>query len=157
MKSSVGQEIPRRSPRPVPDSPRAHRRLVRTALMQVVSEELQVPPEKIQVADLDTEFTPFDRGTHASSGMTVMGRAVENAARDARAQLLGAAASVFQVPESEIEIRDGRAWFEEKGVTFREILARHFGDVEGEIIEPLVENGQPVEYGEPLFRVRLTV
>ena len=29
-------------------------------------------------------------------------------------------------------------------------------DVEGELIDILVENGQPVEYGEPLFRIRLS-
>ena len=29
-------------------------------------------------------------------------------------------------------------------------------DVDGEIVAILVENGQPVEYGEPLFRIRLS-
>lgn len=29
-------------------------------------------------------------------------------------------------------------------------------DVEGEIVAILVENGQPVEYGEPLFKIRLS-
>ena len=29
-------------------------------------------------------------------------------------------------------------------------------DVSGEIVSILVENGQPVEYGEPLFKIRLT-
>jgi len=29
-------------------------------------------------------------------------------------------------------------------------------DLNGEIIDILVENGQPVEYGEPLFKIRLT-
>lgn len=29
-------------------------------------------------------------------------------------------------------------------------------DVDGEIVRLLVENGQPVEYGEPLFEIRLT-
>ena len=28
-------------------------------------------------------------------------------------------------------------------------------DVEGEIIKILVENGQPVEYGQPLFEIRV--
>lgn len=28
-------------------------------------------------------------------------------------------------------------------------------DVSGEVIKVLVENGQPVEYGEPLFKIRL--
>lgn len=29
-------------------------------------------------------------------------------------------------------------------------------DVDGEIVAILVENGQPVEFGEPLFKIRLT-
>jgi acetyl-CoA carboxylase biotin carboxyl carrier protein len=29
-------------------------------------------------------------------------------------------------------------------------------DVDGEIVSILVENGQPVEYGEPLFKIRLS-
>jgi len=29
-------------------------------------------------------------------------------------------------------------------------------DVDGEIVAILVENGQPVEYGEPLFKIRLS-
>lgn len=29
-------------------------------------------------------------------------------------------------------------------------------DVDGEIVDILVENGQPVEYGEPLFKIRTT-
>jgi acetyl-CoA carboxylase biotin carboxyl carrier protein len=29
-------------------------------------------------------------------------------------------------------------------------------DVDGEIVAILVENGQPVEYGEPLFHIRLS-
>jgi len=28
-------------------------------------------------------------------------------------------------------------------------------DVSGEIVKILVENGRPVEYGEPLFKIRL--
>jgi len=29
-------------------------------------------------------------------------------------------------------------------------------DVDGEIVAILVENGQPVEYGQPLFQIRLS-
>ena len=106
---------------------------VRTALMQVVAEELSLPPGKIQVAPLDSAFTPFDRGTHASSAITVMGQAVQAAARDAREKLLGLAAEVFEAPASEIALEDGQLLFGGKKAAVSEVMRRHFGDLEGEI------------------------
>ena len=57
---------------------------MRTAFLQVVAEELSVPTEKVRVAALDTHYTPFDKGTNASSATSIMGQAVLKAARDAR-------------------------------------------------------------------------
>ncbi|MGH7832873.1 MAG: xanthine dehydrogenase family protein molybdopterin-binding subunit [Candidatus Binatia bacterium] len=107
---------------------------VRTALMQVAAEELSTPPQKIQVAPLDSHTTPFDRGTHASSAITVMGQAVQAAAREARDQLLAAASSVLGVPAAALELKDGRIAAGENRVGVSEIMRRHFGDLEGEIV-----------------------
>ncbi len=52
----------------------------RTALTQVVAEELCLPMEQITVAQLDTDVTPYDISTSASSSMVVMGTAVLRAA-----------------------------------------------------------------------------
>ncbi|HTN71293.1 MAG TPA: molybdopterin cofactor-binding domain-containing protein, partial [Methylomirabilota bacterium] len=49
---------------------------MRTAFLQVVAEELSVPPEQVRVAALDTHYTPFDKGTNASSATSIMGQAV---------------------------------------------------------------------------------
>lgn len=106
---------------------------VRTALMQVASEELSIAPEKIQVAPLDSQTTPFDRGTHASSAITVMGQAVQAAARDAREKLLAIAAEVFGAPGSALQLKDGQIAAGENRVTVAEIMRQHFGDLEGEI------------------------
>ncbi|HTM07825.1 MAG TPA: xanthine dehydrogenase family protein molybdopterin-binding subunit [Verrucomicrobiae bacterium] len=106
---------------------------VRTALMQVVAEELSLAPEKIQVAPLDSAYTPFDRGTHASSAITVMGQAVQAAARDAREKLLALAADLFEAPAAELRMKDGLVTFGGKQAAFGEIMRRHFGDLEGEI------------------------
>ena len=106
---------------------------VRTALMQVVAEELSLAPEKIQVAPLDSASTPFDRGTHASSAITVMGQAVQAAARDAREKLLALAAELFEAPAEQMKLADGRVSCGGKQASFGEILRRHFGDLEGEI------------------------
>ena len=107
---------------------------VRTALMQVAAEELSISPERIQVAPLDSAYTPFDRGTHASSAITVMGQAVQAAAREARDKLLSMAADVFNAPVSTIELENGRIFAGEQSAPIHEVMRRHFGDLEGEIL-----------------------
>lgn len=104
-----------------------------TAFLQVVAEELSVSPDNIQVAELDTQYTPFDKGTNSSSATTIMGLAVQNAARDAREQLLSAAASVFKTDASQIELSEGKVNAKGKSLTFREVMRLHLRDNEGEI------------------------
>ena len=106
---------------------------MRTAFLQVVAEELSVPTEKVRVAALDTHYTPFDKGTNASSATSIMGQAVLKAARDARRQFLEAAASVLQGPAGEIRLENGMAMFGEQKLSFREVMQRHFRESEGEI------------------------
>jgi CO/xanthine dehydrogenase Mo-binding subunit len=106
---------------------------MRTAFLQVVAEELSVPTDKVRVAALDTHYTPFDKGTNASSATSVMGRAVLQAARDARTQFIRAAASVFRADEQQIRLENGMAICGEQRLSFREIMQRHFQDTEGEI------------------------
>lgn len=107
---------------------------MRTAFLQMVAEELTVPVEKVQAADLDTQYTPFDKGTNASSATSVMGLAVQKAARDARAQLLAAAASVFGVKLDEVALNDGKLAGGGKSMALNEIMRRHLGAAEGEIV-----------------------
>jgi CO/xanthine dehydrogenase Mo-binding subunit len=107
---------------------------VRTALMQVAAEELSVRPERVQVAPLDSAYTPFDRGTHASSAITVMGKAVQGAAQDARAKLMAIAAEVFDAPAATIRLERGRIFAGEQSASIDEVMRRYFGDLEGEIL-----------------------
>jgi CO/xanthine dehydrogenase Mo-binding subunit len=99
----------------------------------VVAEELSLPADKVRVAALDTHYTPFDKGTNASSATSVMGRAVLQAAHDARAQFIKAAASVFRAKEEQIRLQNGMVLCAEQKLTFREVMQRHFQDTEGEI------------------------
>ena len=106
---------------------------MRTAFLQVVAEELSVPTDQIRIAALDTHYTPFDKGTNASSATSVMGQAVLQATRHARGQFIQAAASVFRAKEEQIRLENGMAFCGEQKLTFREIMQRHFQDTEGEI------------------------
>src|SRR6185369_4060542 len=106
---------------------------MRTAFLQVVAEELSVPLEKVRVAALDTHYTPFDKGTNASSATSIMGQAVQRAARDARRQFLEAASAVLKAPPGEIRLANGFASHGAQTLGFREIMQRHFRESEGEI------------------------
>jgi CO/xanthine dehydrogenase Mo-binding subunit len=107
---------------------------VRTALMQIVAQELQTTPGRIHVAPLDSQQTPFDRGTHASSAITVMGKAVQAAAQDARDQLISMAAELYGVPKSAVEFNGEEVLAGGQRATLSQIMRQHFGDLEGEII-----------------------
>jgi CO/xanthine dehydrogenase Mo-binding subunit len=106
---------------------------MRTAFLQVVAEELSLPVDRVRVAALDTHYTPFDKGTNASSATSIMGRAVQKAARDARRQFLEAASSVLKGPPGEIRLENGMASYGEQRLSFRDVMQQHFRESEGEI------------------------
>lgn len=106
---------------------------LRTAFIQVVAEELSMPTAEVRVAALDTHYTPFDKGTNASSATSIMGQAVIKAARDARRQLLDAAAAVLKCSVQQVQLADGCASASGQKLSYREVMQRHFRESEGEI------------------------
>jgi CO/xanthine dehydrogenase Mo-binding subunit len=77
---------------------------VRTVLSQIVAEELSLSLDFIRVGGADTMVTPYDSSTGSSRSTTLMGLAVQAAARDL------------------------------KRLTYREALERRFGGPGGELI-----------------------
>ncbi|MBI4526512.1 MAG: xanthine dehydrogenase family protein [Deltaproteobacteria bacterium] len=132
---------------------------MRTAFLQIVAQELSVPPQQIQMAELDTQYTPFDKGTNASSATAVMGQAVQRAARHAREQLLAAAACLLETQPSEVELNDGKVFFKGKSLSFRDAM-RRYAETEGEIVGrgffkvPRNKN-VPLGYTSPFWEVGL--
>ncbi|HEX6768741.1 MAG TPA: molybdopterin cofactor-binding domain-containing protein, partial [Candidatus Binatia bacterium] len=106
---------------------------MRTAFMQVVAEELSMPTSQVRVAALDTHYTPFDKGTNASSATSIMGQAVLKAARDARRQFVEAAGAVLKAPIDQVVLDNGVASYGGQALSFREVMQRHFKESEGEI------------------------
>ena len=78
-----------------------------TVLAMIVAEEIGVPIDFVTVTNSDTDVKPWDVGVHASRTTFVAGNAARLAAQGARAKLLEAAAEVFEVPASELDLRDG--------------------------------------------------
>jgi len=107
----------------------------RTALSQVVAEELALPLEQISVAQLDTDVTPYDISTSASSSMVVMGTAVQRAAQDAKKQLLQCASKVLKQKAENFILKNGHVYAKNaEGVSYSKVIVDFFGSKAGEII-----------------------
>jgi CO/xanthine dehydrogenase Mo-binding subunit len=106
---------------------------VRTALAQIVAETLGVPFAAVVVAPPDTAITPYDHGTSASRSTTVMGLAVQAAARDAREQVLALAAKLLETDPATLEIRHGTIAHGDRALTVGEAISGHYGLVGGEV------------------------
>ncbi|HEY3305988.1 MAG TPA: xanthine dehydrogenase family protein molybdopterin-binding subunit [Candidatus Binatia bacterium] len=107
----------------------------KTALSQVVAETLSLTLDRISVAQLDTDVTPYDVSTSASSSMTVMGLAVERAAEDAKKQLLSAAADVLDCKVTELKLEDGKVRGKRgKALSYGYVITEFFGSKAGEVI-----------------------
>jgi CO/xanthine dehydrogenase Mo-binding subunit len=107
----------------------------RTALSQILAEELGIPLSRITVAQLDTDVTPYDVNTNASSSTVVMGLSVQRAAQDLKQQLLGHAAKALGVTEEELSFEEGKIRHNNgQSLSFQEIMQKVFLSRAGEMI-----------------------
>ena len=83
-----------------------------TALPNIAAEIMKTPPERVRLMPIDTNHTPFDQGTNASSGIAVMGQAVERAALDLKSKILNFAAEQLKCNIEEINLEN---WTIRKG------------------------------------------
>lgn len=126
----------------------------KTALSQIVAEELSCPAEMVEFAAIDTDYTPYDTATNATSGIFTMGQAVQRAARDARDQMLSNAAAVLGVKASELSIKAGRILSPKGTVSYGEIL--HASEIAGKGTCQYERNDQiPLGYPTPFWEVGL--
>jgi CO/xanthine dehydrogenase Mo-binding subunit len=75
-----------------------------TALPNIVAEILNVPADRVRFMPIDTNHTPFDQGTNASSGIAVMGQAVEKATLNLKANVLSFAAEQLDCDADDLEL-----------------------------------------------------
>ncbi|SCZ78266.1 xanthine dehydrogenase family protein molybdopterin-binding subunit [Acidaminobacter hydrogenoformans] len=78
-----------------------------TVMTQIAAEVLSISPEKITVRTGDTDHTPYEWQTVASRITYSAGRAVFEAAQDAKAQLFELAQIKLGVYKRDLEMRDG--------------------------------------------------
>ena len=106
----------------------------RTVMAQIAAEVLAVPVSRVTVAQPDTSVTPYDQTTSSSRSTTLMGRAVQEAAEDVRAQLLAAAAPHLEVTVAELTLDDGAVVGHDRRVPYSEVRVQRFGMAGGELI-----------------------
>ena len=81
---------------------------MRTALAQIVADELEVPVESISVVSGDTAVVPYGGGTWASRGMPIGGSATLLAGRALRDRVRRVAAALLEAHEDDLELYQGR-------------------------------------------------
>jgi xanthine dehydrogenase molybdenum-binding subunit len=76
-------------------------------LVQIVAEELGIPPADITIVNNDSAIAPWDVGVHASRTTFIAGNSAQRAARAARDQILAAAAHQANVAADLLDLRQG--------------------------------------------------
>jgi CO/xanthine dehydrogenase Mo-binding subunit len=80
---------------------------VRTSLARIAADALALPIERINVAGVDTDTTPYDQMTSASRSTFTAGAAVRQAAESVKGQLADAAAELLEASPTDLEFVDG--------------------------------------------------
>jgi len=86
-----------------------HGQGLKTALAQLIADELGVEPAKVRVISGDTDATPYGWGTFASRSMVIAGGACKLAAGKIATRLKIIAAAMLETRPDDIELSDGLA------------------------------------------------
>jgi CO/xanthine dehydrogenase Mo-binding subunit len=119
----------------------------RGVLAQIASQELQVPFEHISMVSSDTGVVPYDRSTGSSRSTTMMGLAVQGAAKEVKDQLIELAALHFDCPPEELSAEDGLVIRADESVAYGALIEEEFGARAGELlgrgyVTPRRDNGR---------------
>ncbi|WP_411034057.1 molybdopterin cofactor-binding domain-containing protein [Shinella sp. BYT-45] len=111
---------------------------IRTALLQLAAEELDVEPSEITFVTADTGRTPDEGFTAGSQSMQNSGTAIRNAAAQVRALLVAQAARRWSLAPAELRT-EGRAVMAADGrrLSYGELVSEQLLHVEAEPQSPL--------------------
>ena len=88
-----------------------------TVLVQIASETLGIPVERIRFVTSDTELTPYDEGTGASRTTYIVGHAVKEACEKARNVL-------FEAASKHLNFYDPRKFYVRNGTIYLDTFPR---------------------------------
>lgn len=95
-----------------------------TTMAQIAAEVLECSPDSVVTAAVDTDSSPYDSGSYASSTAYVTGKAVELCARKLRERILEFASVQLRTPKERLRFDGAEVWNEEgKRMTLSELAA----------------------------------
>jgi CO/xanthine dehydrogenase Mo-binding subunit len=105
-----------------------------TVLAQIAAAEMRVPLERVHLVQSDTAMVSYDRSTGASRTTTLMGLAIQGAARDVRAQLVRWAEEVLAPDGPEVVESGDGVMIGEGRYDWGALVRAWFGGASGEAI-----------------------
>ncbi len=93
-----------------------------TVAAKIVAEELAVNQDNVTVISADTDTTPFDKGSYASSGTFFTGNAAYKAAVNMKKLIIQAAADILSLKPSQIKLMPvGKVGTKANYLTYKEL------------------------------------
>ena len=95
---------------------------IRTALMQMAAEELELPMERVRIIIADTAQTQDERYTAGSGSIEGSGNSIRQAAAEARRSLLKLAADRFNAAPEQLVVENGTIKYGTKSITYQDLI-----------------------------------
>lgn len=116
---------------------------VRTALMQIVAEELDVAPDSVNVISGDTELTPDQGPSSGSNSIQFGGMQIRQAAATARHALLNLAAQHLKIAVAALSVKQGQVGGNGQTVSYGTLLA---GKGFGLVVDQAATTKDPADF-----------
>ena len=127
---------------------------LKTALIQLAAEELAVEPEAVTLVTADTARTPDEGYTAGSHSMQDSGTAIRNAAAQARALLIAAAAAKWRLPPERLHAEGGAVIGDSgKRLGYGELVTSELLHAPAAPQSPLIDPSRYRLIGKPVPRV----
>ncbi len=107
---------------------------VQSVLGQIAAAELGLDPARVTVSAPDTGVTPFDQRTNASRATSLLGHAVQEAARRVAEQVRAIAAEAVGVGPDDCRLEHGNVIAGGQALSLSEVIQRFFREAGGELI-----------------------
>lgn len=116
-----------------------------TILTQMVAELMNVSMEDVTTIAADTDITPYDPGSYASSGAYVTGKAVELACYDLQEQILLKAAEMLDVSVEQLSLGNAEILCEDgRSLSYEAIGEKATAGISGGTLIGTGRHGTPV-------------
>lgn len=122
---------------------------IHTAFTRVAAELMNCDAARVSYAPINTDTTPFDQGTNASSAIVVMGKAVELAARACVREVLDFAATQLRCTAGELRLENWTVIKDNQAHPLAPMIMREYGGTGFEFVGRGVYKA-PTDHHAPL-------